>query len=498
MADASGSRIALRRAAASRNLHGDHKTRETRMAHGAVTGPIKGGKHGWAFARPLFDLAAKGYVEEEFFLEGEAATYEQVPDTEWGRDGKWRARPKAKVPFKTRFLVYRPADPKKFNGTAVVCWNNVTAGYELFFGESPEVLEGGYAYVCASVQKVGVHGFAENPQGLVAWDNDRYGALSIPTDDISYDIFSQVARAVGPKRDRKADPLGGLDVKKVIGLGASQSAGRLSTYVNAIHPLPAEQGGHAFDGFILQIYFGSGTPLEVGPQILNPNVATTARLPRAQNLIRADLDVPAMIVNTELEAISCFPVRQPDTDRFRTWEAAALTHVSYQAQVMRNKKYERDFGVTPPAASQETNRIYIQPYYDAALHHMHAWVNGGSPPPGQKLIEFTADGEVIRDENGLAKGGVRLPQVDAPVAMNSSTPVTNDFSGRLRGANKPFDAAKLDALYGNEANYLKRFEEAAQGAVKAGVMLPREIVPQTEEAKNEYRRAKSMSAPARG
>ena len=39
-----------------------------------IQGPITGGKHGWAFGRPLFELATRGYVEEEFFLAGEATT----------------------------------------------------------------------------------------------------------------------------------------------------------------------------------------------------------------------------------------------------------------------------------------------------------------------------------------------------------------------------------------------------------------------------------------
>ena len=155
-----------------------------------IQGPIEGGRHGWAFNRPLIDMAAHGFVEAEYFLTGQATTYAPAPGAELGRDGKWRIEPSGQVPFKTRFLVYRPADPAKFNGTVVVCWNNVTAGYELFFGEGPEVLEEGYAYVCATVQRVGVHGFEENPQGLVAWDGERYGDLSIPTDDASYDIFT--------------------------------------------------------------------------------------------------------------------------------------------------------------------------------------------------------------------------------------------------------------------------------------------------------------------
>jgi hypothetical protein len=460
-----------------------------------IQGPIVGGEHGWAFARPLIDLAAKGYVEEEFFLSGEATTYAQVPGAGWGRDGKWAIAPKGKVPFKTRFLVYRPADPTAFNGTAVVCWNNVTAGYELFFGEGPEVLAGGYAYVCASVQKVGVHGFEDDPQGLVAWDAERYGDLSIPTDDASYDIFSQIARAVGPGRDGAIDPMGGLEVKTVIGLGASQSAGRLSTYVNAVHPLLAAQGARAFDGYILQIYFGGGALIEASDRPIPFDPAAPRPVARGQNLIRDDLDVPAMIVNTELEAISCFRVRQPDTGSFRTWEAAGLTHVSFQAQAIRNEKFKRDFGAAPPAASQEMNRIYIQPYYDAALHHMHRWANGGAPPPSQPLIDFTSEGEAIRDESGIAKGGIRMPQVDAPVAVNSSIPVTDDFAGRLRGSNKPFGAAKLDALYGDEATYLARFRQAAEAAVKAGVLLARDVAPAVEEAQGEYRRARGGALP---
>lgn len=453
-----------------------------------IRGPIEGGERGWAFGRPIFDLTTRGYLEEEFLIAGDATTYRPVAGADWGRDGKWQAEAKGAMPFKTRFLVYRPADPKTFNGTVIVCWNNVTAGYELFHGESPELLEGGYVYVGASVQRAGVHGFPTNPQGLAAWDPQRYGELSIPSDEGSYGVYVQVGRAVGPHRDRSGvDPLGGLDVKRVIAIGASQSAGRLATYMNAIHPLDP-----VFDGFMLQIYFGSGAPLE-GDRILVPSErpAAPARMPRT--LIR-ELDVPAMIVNSELEAIACYRVRQPDTDRLVTWESAGTTHVSAQTQLVRNRKYEREFGVAP-ALPESMNRIALTPYYDAALHHLARWVAGGAPPPSQPSIEFSGEGpEVVRDEHGIAKGGIRLPQADAPVATNSSIPITQDFSGSLRGSNRPFGAAKLDALYGGEARYLARFEEAAQRAVRAGVMLPRDVAPALEEAAREYRRSYAAAA----
>jgi hypothetical protein len=451
-----------------------------------LKGPITGGIHGWAFGRPILDLAAHGYVEEEFFLSGQATTFRQVGSEPWGRDGRWSAEPQGQVPFATRFLVYRPADPKRFNGTVVVCWNNVTAGYELFHGETPEILEGGYAFVGATAQRVGVHGFDAAPQGLAAWDPKRYGELNIPTDAASFDIFTQVGRAVGPKRDRSGlDPLGGLQVERVVAIGASQSAARLATYVNALHSFE-----RVFDAFMLQIYFGAGAPLEGDRSVSFTDTPMPTRLPYGTNLLR-ELDVPTMIVNSELEAIACYRVRQPNSDRLVTWEAAGTTHVSAQTQLLRNQKYEREFGVAP-VFSEAMNRVSITPMYDAALHHLNRWAAGGAPAPSQPPIEFSERPDFVRDEHGIAKGGVRLPQVEAPVATNSSVPLSNDFSGALRGSNRPFGAAKLKALYGGgEAAYLARFKEAAERAVKAGVIMPREVEVAVKEAAVEFRRSAS-------
>jgi hypothetical protein len=468
-----------------------------------IQGPVTGGTRGWPFGRPLFDLKARGYVEEEYFLSGNATTFRQAPGTAWGRDGHWQAEAKDSVPFKTRLLVYRPAEPKRFNGTAIVSWNNVTAGYELFGGESAEILEGGYVFVAATVQRVGVHGFPVNGQGLAAWDPQRYGSLSIPTDDASYDIFTQVARAVGAKRDRSGiDPLAGLDVRKVIGLGASQSAARLSTYVNAVHPL-----ARAFDGFLLQIYFGRGTPIEVGAGIHNMDY--TARLGSGPlpailrevnlvgaNLIREDLDVPVMVVNSELEAVACHGVRQLDTDRFRYWESAGTSHTANQSQQVRAKKYQREFGNAEPVL-ENMNRIPLTAYYDAAIHHLNRWVNGGAPPPRQPLIDFAGEpADAVRDTHGIARGGVRLPQADVPVATNSAIPIEPTRGLLLRGSNHPFDAETLKALYRDEVTYLAMFKQAAQRAVQAGVLLERDVAPALEEAKQEYRRA--LNAEAHG
>lgn len=105
----------------------------------------------------------------------------------------------------------------------------------------------GFAYVGISVQSVGVMGVSDaRPafnNGLKSWDPVRYAPLAHPGDAFSFDIFSQVARMVR-RRTGAVDPLGGLRVRKVIGTGASQSAARLRSYINAIHPIAPPRDPH--------------------------------------------------------------------------------------------------------------------------------------------------------------------------------------------------------------------------------------------------------------
>jgi Alpha/beta hydrolase domain len=294
-------------------------------AKGLITGPVTGGRHGWPFGAPPFDLASRGYREEEYFFEGLAARYMLVEGGERARDGRWNVEPVGTIPFKTRFVVSRPIDPADFNGTVLLSWNNVTAGFD-----TPVVSEGkvreGYVVVGATVQRVAIDGVGANPMGLTVWDPERYGSLSISSDDYSFDIFTQIARAVGRERETTPmDPLGGLEVDTVVAYGSSQAAARLATYVNAVHPLAG-----AIDGVVLGLYFGSGVPLEVGRAVVDrDDPASLAPITGGgSHLIRDDLDIPVMVVNSESETMSYAPVRQPDTDRFRFWEVAGASHAA--------------------------------------------------------------------------------------------------------------------------------------------------------------------------
>ncbi len=445
-----------------------------------ISGPVTGGDRGWPFAASMLDVATLGYEEQEYFISGDAFRYRQTPGTEWGHDGRWRVEPAGNAAFKTRLLVYRPRDAAQFNGTVIVTWNNVTAGYELFGTDSLEIFEGGYALVCASVQKVGIVGLPPVRQGLAAWDATRYGSLSIPSDDYSYDIFTQIGEAVGPSRDASSpDPMAGLAVARVVAQGASQSAGRVGTYYNAIAPLE-----RAFDGFVLCIYFGRGTAIEVGDAVVNINEPGVTGDPlRGANLLRDDLDNRLFIVNSELEAISCHAVRQPDSDTLRWWEAAGMCHVSRQSSAARQLMSNRDGLVTRPT-NPHINAVPITPLYDAAFFHMHRWLSDGIAPPIQPRIVFNEEQppSVVRDADGIAIGGIRLPQVQVPLAHNSAISLGQDIYSYLGGCSRPFTATEARRRYGTRDAFLAQFEQAARAAVDAGVLRPREIERLTREA----------------
>lgn len=448
-----------------------------------VTGPIKGGKFGWPFAASMLDITGMGYVEEEYFLEGTATRYGEVDSSLSRRDGEWQAKAVGEAPYKTRLLIYRPADRAAFNGTVILTWNNVTAGYDLFGTDSLEVFEGGFALACLTTQKVGIEGLPPVPQGLVHWDPERYGSLHIPSDDYSFDIFTQAACAVGPERDRSLDPMGALDVRQVVALGASQSAGRLATYINAIQPM-----SKALDGFILAIYFGRGTPLEVGDTVVNINTPEVDRAPAlvGSNLIRDDTGTPVFVVNSELEAIACYGVRQPDTETFRYWESAGTCHVSQQVNAVRRKMAERD-QLLPRPAQEGINTIPMAYLYDAVFYHMHRWLADDIAPPTMPKVEFAGDPpQVVRDENGIARGGIRLPQVEVPIATNSAVPLGEGIFAMLGGSSQPFSADKVTALYRDKATFIKRFNEAAERAVAAQVLRPRDVAKLVLEARRRW------------
>jgi hypothetical protein len=342
-------------------------------------------------------------------------------------------------------------------------WNNVSAGFDTL-ALNPTKLQDGFCVVTATAQRVAIYGMGENPTGLRTWDPERYGDMSISSDDYSFDIFSQIASTVGRERITKpVDPLGGLRVQQVIAYGSSQSAARLATYINAVHLV-----ARTIDGFVLGGYFGSGVPLEVGEAVLDPSdpESRSIILGSGRHLMRDDLEVPLIVANSESEVTSYYPVRQPDSDRYRLWEVAGASHAAAPEIRAMAERSQRDLGLTY-MAPEGLNKVSPIPVVDAAFHHMRLWAAGGPPPPIQPRIEIAGEPpEIVRNEDGTAIGGVRLPQVEAPIGSTDFPPEV------MLGVHRPFPPDDLQARYGNGAVYLAEFEKAAQAAVDVGVLRP--------------------------
>jgi len=374
------------------------------------------------FSTPV-DLAAAGYVEEEFHLSGLADG--------WATDGTPVA---TDVPYTTRVVVRRPARARDFSGTALVEWQNVTAGYDLdALWNAESVLRAGHAWVGVSAQRVGV-------DQLRAWSPARYGNLDVTdggrftADELSYDVFTQAGRAVA-----SGQAMGGLHPRVVLAVGASQSASRMTVLYDRVLP----QQHPVFDGYAFVV---GPAPTRVGTE-------------------------PVLHVLSETDVRST--QRRPDDDRYRRWEVAGGAHSGYQGQVYRAPISVRDLGAAPTydCARPPFSRVPMHHVTASAYEHLRRWSRTGTPPPTAPPLAFAADGVTkLRDDLGLALGGIRLSQVAAPTALN-----TGDNAGQtfcvLFGTHVPFDAPTLRRLYPTHASYVRGVVAADAVNLRAGYLL---------------------------
>eukprot|EP00026_Physarum_polycephalum_P008237 Phypoly_transcript_08316.p1 GENE.Phypoly_transcript_08316~~Phypoly_transcript_08316.p1 ORF type:complete len:479 (+),score=59.00 Phypoly_transcript_08316:44-1480(+) len=432
-----------------------------------VEGPITGGLHGWPFAGDSGDLSAIGYIEEEYFISGSATRY--FVEGELTIDGWWNLVPNSTAPFKTRILVRRPKNAEDFNGTVVVEWANVSSGFEILTIPVPLDPLKGFAYVSVSAQYEGLYGFLNqtDPLGLVYWDPKRYGTLSIPDDGVSYDIFTQAAKALRDPASRQGpNPTGNLIVQKIIAIGASQSGSRMLAYTNGVQPLTG-----AFDALFPLI--NAGTAADFLPVVNLPRLRKNV-----MSYVRDDLVVPVFVVNTETEMAAYPLVRQPDTPLFRSWEIAGASHGPTGMMQGLLKIWKRDGIPIPPPANKTTpsaSNVLWLPTVQAALWHVQNWIISGVTPPQQPIISTCNNTKIIRDAYGNALGGIRLPETTVPVAS-----YTGQGQG-LSGSTHPFSIQTLSQLYPTYEDYEQKVAAAANAALMSGVIVSYRVAEYTSE-----------------
>lgn len=448
------------------------------VASPLVEGPVTGGSGSPTIQGVSFDLSEVGYGVEEYFLSGIANAY--LNTNSLRSDGKWSIAPANQAEYKTRIVVYRPLDDEEFSGLVVVEWLNVSGGLDAapdWTMLQTEITREGHAYVGVSAQIVGIEG---RPGGgpipglelfLKGADPDRYGSLSHPGDSYSYDMYSQVGQAL--RNPNGVDPLHGLSPTRIIAIGESQSAFRMTTYVNAFAPIHG-----MYDAYFVHSRGGGAAPLsqEPEPEVEMPNVVR----------IRTDLDVPVLTYQTETDIfrLGFLPDRQPDTAGHRLWEVAGSAHAdTYTLMVgftdTGNDPSSFDVVVTDapiPGIIECDSPINSGPQHvvlKAALAALDRWVRTGQAPRRAARLEVTSDGEeFVLDEYGNVEGGIRSSWVDAPVATLSGLGQSGGSFCGIFGTTVAFDDATLAELYPDHETYVRRVRSATSRAVFQGFIRP--------------------------
>lgn len=432
-----------------------------------VEGPVQGGAHARAFTATVVDLKKYGYAEEEYFVAGQASSYQPKQEAPLSSNGLWEVTAGAAAPYKTRFLIRYPVDHKHFNGTVVVEWLQASAGFDKdvsWLWNHEEIMRRGYVWVGVSAQSQGVDGPAYEalPKGpsapfknLREWDPERYGSLHIGDEDLSYAIFSQVGALIGV--DRRVRSLRNLPVRRRIALGNTYAGYRLVTYYNAIQPRDK-----VFDAFLIGSRSGShSSPL-----------SKSTTMPAIVQL-RSDIATPVIVLNTDAEAIPHYPARQQPSSYYRLWEVAGSAHTNVQWTALMYRHMQRDFDLPVPVCSVEPNDLPQQYVAHAALWQLQRWLASGAAaadfPPAAVLPSLQFD----KDANGNTAGGIRLPQLAVPRARYEAG--GNPPCPGSPGHKADFTNAYLERLYPDAASYTDRFSRAAEGAYAAGFLLKEDL-----------------------
>jgi hypothetical protein len=451
------------------------------VAAPSVQGPITTGAGNVVLAAPKFDLSTVGYVEEEFFISGDATSF--TTDDPLTEDGEWTVRPDASAPYTSRVVVRRPASADAFSGTVVVEWLNVSGGLDAdpdWTYTHAQIIRSGAAWVGVSAQRAGIEGGGNSLGAMLALksaDPERYGPLSHPGDDFSYDIYSQAGAAVWFE---SATLLGGAEPDLVLAMGESQSAFRLTTYVDAVAPV-----ADVYDGYFVHSRAASGAPL-AGEDSPTPRPAPDP------TYSRTDLEVPVLVVSAETdlvgEGLGYGRARQDDTAYFASWEIAGTAHGdSYSLGIgdgddgsgaadvalfdsMSTPPTSVYFGIIECDSAINTGpHTYVA---RAGLAALERWAREGVAPAAMPRLELDDSGDdFVRDEIGNAVGGIRTPQLDVPVATLSGLGQAGGSFCALFGTTTPLDAAQLAERYPDHTTFVAEFDAALERAVEAGAIL---------------------------
>jgi Alpha/beta hydrolase domain len=434
-------------------------------ASATLSGPVTTGQIIEPLSGVGTNLAANGYEEQEYFASGTAHAFKATSSPS---DGRLVVAPTTSASYKTRIIVRRPTDPKKFNGTVIVEWLNVSEGESSPDWDylNPMLMRDGYAWVGVSAQALAVNGGASilgaQAGGLVQKEPSRYGSLHHPGDQYALDMYAQIGLAL--RHNHGADVFGPLHPRHIVAVGESQSAFYMTDFADALQPLT-----HAYDGIFIHSRGAGGAGIGTGTGL------------KGKLLIRTDLSVPVFMfeTQTDLTTLGYAASQQPNTARIRTWEVAGTSHADAYL-VGGNGGL---LGCTQPINDGPQHQVV-----QAAFTAFDKWVVDGTAPPTPAFFHLasTNPATYALDQYGNVIGGVRTPAVDVPIsALSGAAPAGATVICSLFGSATPLSASTLTTLYPTKADYIADYTKSLDKAIKGGYILAADrsaMLAQAEQA----------------
>lgn len=454
---------------------------ESLSATPAVKGPIAetADTHMWSSmkrARVPFDVADFGYVEEEFFLTGNANVYDRLDGDVTVIGGP--------VPYVSPILVRRPSAAADSSGVVLVDIYNASNGFP---GEDHWRRMWQWAFDEGHT----VIGVASKPiqiSALQNYDPERYADLSWDTDPnierapivagpsnpdfspgmvvegaeegLTWDITTQLGVLLAG--DEAGSVLGGQEVRTSLLMGQSQSGININTYIANFHTAQAAANGDSvWDGYLTSVGAAGQRSLRQGgaasrdplPAIEIPHILVTSE---------GDASLfggPGLLAKTELPAnrVHWQVPGTPHTDLLST--VIPADSEIYKAGRLPNTQ------VLDKAFRDALNLYPLEPAIVAAAQALIDADQDASPLPASQWLD-QADGQLLRDKAGNVTGGVRYGLIEHPLGQYLGAA----DRGAVYGSMDLITAAKFAETYGTRVKYLDLITGFDETQVEAGYL----------------------------
>jgi hypothetical protein len=262
--------------------------------------------------------------------------------------------------------------------------------------------------------------------------------------------------------------MGGLEVKKLFAMGESQSGSRVLSYTNGVQPLEK-----TFDALIIITNAGRGTDFMNETAHVKQGGKTRVRNIAAR--AREDTPGKVFIINTQTESRFLGSLAQPDRENIRSWQIAGAAHMPKSFIEDVADRMNRDGlagangdGLLNRDSADDTRVVDWSYVFEAVLVQVQNWIDYGNAPPHMPAMQGSMLFGYGTDKDGNVKGGVRLPELEAPVAQYLVDILKTGFGGRRI----PFTENELIKRYPTHQDYVDKVAAAAMSAAKAGIILP--------------------------